>query len=226
VRTATANEEAVRQQLREELNVAIRGLKDELSVNETLLGTLAKQLADVEARLNRLAALRAGYGNLVAEVRQWGENLQGAQKNLADARASRAASESASLITRLDQPVATNNPIGPTNSTVILTGTAGGLATGLGMVFLLTPGGPLRGRRWSDYLPMGRRSSDRQAGRRAGDLPNIPPPAAKDDPDGDRRSGMERRENPPTSKQPNETARVESRSDGAGVKSEKQSTKP
>jgi uncharacterized protein involved in exopolysaccharide biosynthesis len=114
VRTATANEEAVRQQLRDELKIAVRGLRDELSVNQALITALERQLSEVEQRLHRLAGLRAKYGNLVSEVRQRGENLQAAQKDLTEARASQAASQSSSLITRLDKPVAANNPVGPT----------------------------------------------------------------------------------------------------------------
>jgi hypothetical protein len=201
VRTAMANEDAVRQQLRSELDVSVRSLKDELQVNKSLIATLETQLADVDNRLNRLAGMRARYGNLVSEVRQRGETLQKAQQDLSEARASQAAAQSASLVTRLDAPVATTNPIGPDAATIIVSGTAGGLAIGLGLVFLFTPGGPLRARRWGDYLPLGRRSTDRVAGRRAKDIPNPPAeraPAA----DGNRRGGQDRRVSPNTASEP------------------------
>ncbi len=41
----------------------------------------------------------------------------------------------------------------------------GGLALGLGLVFITVPIGQACGRRWSDYMGAGRRASDRQATR-------------------------------------------------------------
>jgi hypothetical protein len=59
-------------------------------------------------------------------------------------------------------------------------------------MFLLTPTGPLRGRRWSDYWRSGRRQADQTAGRRACDVP-PPPPQASTAPGDRRNAGGERR---------------------------------
>jgi uncharacterized protein involved in exopolysaccharide biosynthesis len=207
--TAAKAEEQVRSDLRGELQVAIRGVDADLAVNQTLVQSLENQQGDVRRRLDRLAGLRASYSNLVAEVRRNTETVERAHKALADARASQGAAQSASLITRLDDPLTGSRPVGMGAAAIVLTGLAGGLATGLGLVFLSAPVAHLRGRRWSDYFPgrratdrpvAGRRAEDRQAappsdvprtGRRATDPP-LPPDA--DTPvTGERRSGTDRR---------------------------------
>jgi hypothetical protein len=144
-------------------------LTEELKVSGTLVASLDKQPADITARLDRLAGLRARYGNLVSEVRQRSEILAKAEKELADARASQTAAHSTSLLTRLDQPVTGGSPQGPGRSVIALGGLAGGLAIGLGCVLLVAPLTQLRGRRFSDYF-RGRRATDQVAGQRSTDL--------------------------------------------------------
>jgi uncharacterized protein involved in exopolysaccharide biosynthesis len=170
VQAAREAEEAVRQQLRDELAEAVAGSKADLQVSQAQIASLERQVTEVETRLNRLAALRASYSNLVAQSRQCTESLQHAQKELADARASQAAAQSASLITRLDQPVVGNSPLGPSTAMLIAGGAGGGLAIGLSLVFLLSPS-PSGGRRWSDYVGRGRRASDQTAANPAAGLP-------------------------------------------------------
>jgi hypothetical protein len=55
----------------------------------------------------------------------------------------------------------------------------GGLAIGAGLVFLFMPVGPHgTGRRWTDYVNVGRRASDRILGRRVADGPAVAGDAA------------------------------------------------
>ncbi len=136
VQVALAAEEAVRADLYQELDVAIRGLKAELAVGAVRTKSLEKQLAEVNGRMSHLAAIRAEYGNLVIETRDRASILTVAQKELADARASQAAAHSASVITRLDGPYAGEYAVGPRRSLIVLAGLVGGLLTGLGIVFL------------------------------------------------------------------------------------------
>lgn len=171
VQAALAAEQLVRQDLHQELAIAIRGLSADLRVNESQIVSLEVQSADVTARLDRLAGLRARYANLVADVKQRTEILEKARKELSDARASQAAAMSVSLITRLDAPQTGNRPLAPGRKTIVLGGVAGGLLTGLGLVFLVTPLGSFRGRRLSDYLGFGRRASDM---KRLADSPSPP----------------------------------------------------
>jgi len=214
---AATSEQKIRQNLHDELQIAIRGLEADLSVRNTQRASLGTQHAEIKGRLDRLADLRARYDNLVADVRQRGKILEEAQRALSEARANQAVPQAASLITRLDSPHTGNSPVGPGRLTIVLSGFGGGLVLGLGLVFLVAPLG--RGRRWTDYFPgrrrtdalaQGRRAADPVPGRRAEDpgparRATDPPPARRaedlarpssiqpDSPQADRRSGKDRR---------------------------------
>ena len=126
----------MRAQLHSELPVAIRGLEVELRMNASRISTLSAQLAESQGRLNNIAAVRAEYNNLAAEVQQQNEIWNKAQGELADARASQAAAHSASLVTRLDGPQVGAYPEGPSRAAICLAGVFGGLMLGLSVVVL------------------------------------------------------------------------------------------
>ncbi len=124
---------------------------------------LRHQQASLESRLDRLANIRAEYGNLVNEVRARTQILQDAERQLSEAQAARDAAVSCSLITRIDNPQVGEAPEGPGRSTILAGTTVAGLVFGLGVVFLLTPldGGAGYGRRRNDFSnPLGRRAAD------------------------------------------------------------------
>lgn len=185
VQAALQAEAEVMTDVRDELQVATRSLETDVAIGGKLIVSLEKQRDVVEKRLDRLASFRAQYNNLDTAVKQRGEIVQKATKDLADARASHAAASASSLITRIDGPQLGTYPLGPGRSTICIVGLFGGLATGMGLVFLVSPQGQAAGRRWSDSvvtfsrratdaLPgFGRRKSDQPGGHRAGD----PPPA-------------------------------------------------
>lgn len=160
VQAALMAEQLVQGDLHKELDTAIRGLDADLIVNDSHIESLETQAAGVTARLERLSGLRARYANLVADVKQRSEILERSKKDLADARATQAGAVSVSLLTRLDAPQTGNYPVGPGRTTIVLGGSFGGLLLGVGLVFLVTPLGNFRGRRFSDYLGFGRRATD------------------------------------------------------------------
>ncbi len=165
VREAAAAEEEVRGHLQREQETALASLHADLQINRAQVKMYEEQLAEVTARLDRLANLRATYANLQSEVRQRITIVEKAQNDLSTARASQAAAASSSLLTRIDAPVLDDRPLGPGRATIVLAGMAGGLATGIGLLFLTAPTGRQLGRRWSDYLRHGRRASDQAEGR-------------------------------------------------------------
>ncbi|PQO46132.1 GumC family protein [Blastopirellula marina] len=184
VQSAVAAEEEVRQKLRQELSLAVRGLEADIQVQRTKLASIEQQEEEVRSRLNSLASIRAPYANLVATVEKCNLVLREAHQRLADARANQRASETSSLITRIDTPTIGEYPLGPGKTVIAGGGLIGGLALGIGVVVLLapTPGG--NGRRWTDRL-WGRRSTDvgqapTPGDRRAGAAPQeaAPSPAA------------------------------------------------
>ena len=187
---AIAAENQVRVDLHNELEVALRGLSADLKVTGALAESLEGQLADVSRRLSRLATIRARYANLVAEVRHRGELVAAARKDLADARASQSAASSGSLISRLDRPETGDSPVGPGRTMIVLCGMVGGLSAGFGLVFLAAPLSNLRGRRWSDYLGVGRRTTDTASRREENARPIV---SAPDQPQSDDRRQADRR---------------------------------
>ncbi|HTN76054.1 MAG TPA: hypothetical protein VL096_12435 [Pirellulaceae bacterium] len=200
VQAALASEAEVLGDLKAELQVAVRGLQADIAISKTLISTLERQRLESEQRLDRLAGLRAKYSNLDADVKQRSEIVQKANKDLAEARASQAAAKAASLITRIDGPQLSSHPIGPGRTMICAAGMFGGIATGMGLVFLVSPFGQATGRRWSDaalhlgrratdLIPgAGRRKSDLAGGRRNGDPPLATPATSESAPLGRRGS--------------------------------------
>jgi len=136
VQSAEAEHAEIRRSLQSELNNAIEIAKVELRLADTEVTSLKTRLDDMHTRFNKLAGLRAPYTNLVAETNNRTDTLESAQRDLADARASRAAAKSASLIARIDLPDTGVRPLGPSRTIVVLAGLAGGLFAGWGIVLL------------------------------------------------------------------------------------------
>ena len=136
VRAAKESEQKIRRHLHDELAAAVRGLQFDLQVSADRVATLEDQLAAPTERLDRLAALRAGYSNQVAETNNRAQLLEGAEQKLSEARMSQATTKAASLIGRIDSPEAGIDPVGPSRRMIALAGLAGGLLAGFGVLFL------------------------------------------------------------------------------------------
>ncbi len=166
VQAALQSETNLREQLRNELGLSIQTLTKDSEIAAERVAKLNAQREQLETRLGKIANIRADYSNLVNEVRGRNQQLQDAERELAQAQASRDAALNSSLITRLDQPMIGEKPIGPGRSTILAGATISGLFFGLGIVFLLCPidGGPSYGRRRFDYSGLaGRRAADKEA---------------------------------------------------------------
>ncbi len=161
LQTAMLAEREVRANLQAELQVALRGVESDLKLSTQRLEALRGQLADLNQRLDRIAGARARYSNLANEVQNCAQVVEKNKKELADARASQSSAGTANFLTQLDPPVPGDYPVGPGRFALILSGMLGGFATGCGILFLFTPLGQSSLRKWGDYLPFGRRSSDR-----------------------------------------------------------------
>ncbi len=139
VQAARANEQAVEHDLHEELQSAVAGLDVDLRLSGSQVESLRSQLADIKGRMEKLAGVRAEYANLAAEAQHKSTLLETAQRDLAAARSSQASAQAASQITRIDAPDTGTRPIGPSRAMIVLAGVAGGLLSGLGLVFLGLP---------------------------------------------------------------------------------------
>jgi len=135
--------------LHEELALSIRGLEVELQLDNDRIEKLQGRLEADGARLDRLAGLRAEYGNLVAEVQNRTNVLETARANLAEALANQASARTVSLLLPIDEPDTGTDPVGPSRAAIGLIGTFGGFITGLGCLLLTTnPSRPLCDTDW------------------------------------------------------------------------------
>jgi len=133
---ARASEQQIRGHLQDELSIAIEGIQVDLRLMTDRVNVLKTQQRADRARLERLAALRADYANLVAKTENRTELLESARRNLADAHADQATARGVSLISAIDAPDTGTRPLGPGGKSVVLGGLACGLLLGLGIVFL------------------------------------------------------------------------------------------
>jgi succinoglycan biosynthesis transport protein ExoP len=133
---ARESEGMIRNQLNNEISVAIRGLQVEVQLCGDREKALVARKATARDRVSLLAESRAEYTNLVASVQNHSRLVEAAEKNLADARARSAAAHCASVISRIDGVEAGIRPAGPARKTVAAAGGVGGLLVGFGLVFL------------------------------------------------------------------------------------------
>jgi hypothetical protein len=164
------------------LKASLLSVEADIKVARQKMERLETQKKGLELRLAKLADQRATYANLSADVKSRTVILDAAEKELAEATATRDSSESVSLLTRLDAPIVNDRPLGPGNSTLTAVSAIAGLAFGIGVVFLITPldSGTTYGRRISDRLT-GRRQSDRTESAVQGNrTPRPQMPAASD----------------------------------------------
>lgn len=137
---ARAAEKAIRDQLHDEISVAIRGVEADMRVNVDRMKSLEAQSATIQARLERLGAVRADYANLAAAAKNRLESLKAVEHDLAEARASQAAARSSSLISLVGQAETGGRPVGPGRASLVAAGFGGGLMLAGGILFLtVTP---------------------------------------------------------------------------------------
>lgn len=136
VLAARRAQEAVRTELIRELPTAIAGVKLELGVSEQREAALAALVDSLRDQSAGLAGQRSQYAELVANVESQTTVLEGALKQLADAKAHRAGTNSASLLATIDTIETGANPVGPGRTTVTAAGGMAGLLLGATLVFL------------------------------------------------------------------------------------------
>ena len=154
VRAALRAEKEISDNIQNELAVAIRGIEVDVRLTDERVATLQKELDNTHGRLQHIASLRAKYTNLVAEVDHQTVVLANTTRDLSMVRASHATAQCTSLISTVDAPESTTKPLGPRKAVVVLVGLVGGLAIGMGVLFLTIPPAPRHGdRRRSQVSP-------------------------------------------------------------------------
>lgn len=136
---ARESEHEVRRNIHAELAEAISGLELELRLQGKQEETLQARLDELDARLARLASLRASYGSNLADMANRAELLRQAEDDLSQAEVSQVGADAASLIGRIDVPTVGTRPAGPGPGLIVLAGAVGGLLAGLGLLVLTAP---------------------------------------------------------------------------------------
>lgn len=129
----------IRGELHHELAVVIEGLQVDIGLSHNRLEVLNSQIADLQARLTRLAEFRAEYSSRVASVENSRMVLNQVRTQLSEVRAKQAAAEDGSLITPIDVPETGPYPVGLGRTMIVLLGTLGGLVLGVAWLFLNAP---------------------------------------------------------------------------------------
>ncbi len=143
-------EQDIKRVIFREAGAAAKGLEADIEVMDSRIKTAEEQLNQQKARVERLAALRAEYSNLVDHVEHRRAEMDQAKHLLADTRANQSSSRSSSVVNRIGDPDRPTSPMGPSRATIGLLGLAGGLLTGLAILYLTVPS------RLSPYLANGR----------------------------------------------------------------------
>jgi len=139
VKAARVAESEIRGHLHRELEVAVRGLGVEQSLFATQIKTRTTKVEDLQQRMRKMASMRASYSNQLAKVRQCTDTLTRAQSELDNTRATAAAGDVVTLVTRVDTPQPGPHPAGPGRSVLAAASCAGGLLVGLGVLVLSMP---------------------------------------------------------------------------------------
>ncbi len=124
------------EELRNELPLAIEAIRMDLQLAADRAAELEAQLVTIGERSQSLAAQRAPYSRLVAEVENQTQVVDTALKQLNDARAHLAGATSASVLEAIDAVEISHKPSGPGRTSVAGAGGVAGLILGLGLVFL------------------------------------------------------------------------------------------
>ncbi len=124
------------EELRNELPLAVEAIRMDLQLAADRAAELETQLTTIGERSQSLAAQRAPYSRLVAEVENQTQVVDTALKQLNDARAHLAGATSASVLEAIDAVEISHKPSGPGRTSVAGAGGVAGLILGLGLVFL------------------------------------------------------------------------------------------
>ena len=133
--------ENAKTQLRDELTVAISGLKSQIQVLEQTEVKLKADFNDKSDRINRLSSLRVEYQRLNENVRQAHEYNAKAKKKYSDANAVSKSSKESSAISLVNETVLSARPEGLSKKVLVGMGAIAGLGFGIGLFMIFTSPG-------------------------------------------------------------------------------------
>ena len=161
----------VKTQMRNEIEVALRGIETGLRMADSRAEWLQKQRNELQSRLDHLVGLRVNYSNLVADVDHHTKLLAQARTKLMNARADQAGANTGSLLSRIDTPNTGTKPAGPSHAMIVLAGLVGGLIVGLGLLVLTVP--PLESGSMCNVASRPAVANQDAAGHSSQDVPSL-----------------------------------------------------
>ena len=168
LKAAVATEREIQTRMQEETSAVIKAMDPLIRLERERVLRLSSREEQLRERLAHLATARTEYAKIDAEVDHRTSLLAESERALAEAIASRSAALSTNLIAELGPTQVSDKPVGPSGFVVTCGSAMAGIIFGLGAVFLIAPGPDDHrgGRRWTDYLAGGRRSTDKPDGSR------------------------------------------------------------
>jgi len=142
VRGAREAERVIRNQLHDEIALAIKGVEADQQVGADRIKSVETQVSEVQQRLSRLADMRAEYANLSDAVKSRNETLKAVEHELADAKARNAAATATSRLNLVGTPDTGTRSIGPGRSVIAAGGFGAGLLVSVAIAFLLIQPAP------------------------------------------------------------------------------------
>lgn len=139
VKSAKMVEEQTKEQLFTELALAVEGVKVEIQVGQARLSELESRRTAIEQRLAHLAEIRADYSLLASQVKDRSEAVKRARDQLAEVRSSRAAAETASVLTIAESPTVGLRPDGPGRALIGMAAFAAGFVLAWSAVIAVAP---------------------------------------------------------------------------------------
>lgn len=137
VKAARETEAAANAQLKSELQTAIQGLEVDQQMASARVHSLDVQVADVKRRLTNIASLRARYSQYASLVKSDTEQLDRARRELAEVKSAAMATRPSNLLQLVSVPEISDDPVGPSSSTLCAGGLFFGLLCGSGLSLVL-----------------------------------------------------------------------------------------
>ena len=129
----------IKNQIISELASSFNSLNSQYSLRLQTFENLKQRIKDGELRLTNLSGNRVSYNKLTDDVMKKQEALGNAESQLSEIQSLGAAAHTVNLLTRIDKPQISYNPIGPTKKTIVFGGMLAGLLMGMGLVMFFAP---------------------------------------------------------------------------------------
>lgn len=142
--SALATEQDVQQQVREEIDSALKAAEVELNISRQQVDNLRVVETDLSSRLRLLVDQRVPYSEALERLQQKRDVLTSVENDLAEIQNNLHSNDPTSLIAKIDGPQAGTKPLGPGKQAIVLGGLLVGFVTGIGMLMFVTAPVPVR----------------------------------------------------------------------------------